>query len=363
MRIRFEFFIALGCFAILVGLTFAHESLRRARAPSTHSSFDRGEHGYRALYELLRREGIVVTRNTHRHAHLLGTRGTLVMAIAPYEYADGAAGLAPAELQAVRDYVREGGEAVILAPPYGSDVDHSFGIPNSVERDGAPRHAATIARRFSGIGAIEGDFATVFPFAAKLRAVPDAATGAGIVAMEYSLGRGRMIVLTDPDVFSNRHLGNAQNARFAVALFAQSPAPVAFDETLHGYMRSSGAWAALPIPVRIAIALAGFAIALTVVGQALREAPPVSLRRTKDPDSAAYIAALAGLYRRAGATATALRLLTNEAMRDTAVAVVRTDSATDLEARAELSRLRQLVQPSRADLVRAAHLSGQMREG
>jgi hypothetical protein len=73
---------------------------------------------------------------------------------------------------------------------------------------------------------------------------------------------------------------------------------VAFDEYRHGYGAQRSIWSILPLPVRIACALAILALLLAIAGANIRFAPPIVREPPNDRDSSAYIVSMARLHAR-----------------------------------------------------------------
>ncbi|MDP9025398.1 MAG: hypothetical protein M3N13_08500, partial [Candidatus Eremiobacteraeota bacterium] len=75
-----DLLVGIGALVLVVVLTVARASVEPKTTFSTPASFDTGRYGYRAVYELLRREHILVTRFTKNHRFLNKRVGTLVLA-------------------------------------------------------------------------------------------------------------------------------------------------------------------------------------------------------------------------------------------------------------------------------------------
>jgi hypothetical protein len=73
---------------------------------------------------------------------------------------------------------------------------------------------------------------------------PIVAADDGMLVAELRTNRGRLVVLSDPDVIQNHAIGESDNAAFAVALINRlrgRNGKVVFDETVHGYVEPAGA--------------------------------------------------------------------------------------------------------------------------
>jgi hypothetical protein len=126
------------------------------------------------------------------------------------------------------------------------------------------------------------------------------------------LGRGRVVVLSDPQALGNGNLGKADNGRLAADLISLAPegAPVLFDEFHHGAGGTTPSitdWVTTPWG-----AVLGWALAVSYVGLLLRSrvfGPQISLAPGRERSTAEYAEAVGTLLRRAGARATTLRVL------------------------------------------------------
>ncbi|MBC5815277.1 MAG: DUF4350 domain-containing protein [Candidatus Eremiobacteraeota bacterium] len=368
--------LGIGALVLIIFLTLARASQEPKATFSTPASFDTGRYGYRAFYELLRREGVPVTRFTKDHHFLNRQIGTLVLAQSAFDALAGGPGVSRNDLISIKDWIRHGGTLVVLAPPYGSPEDTLVGIPAS-KKSKTTYHEAVPFSSFPGmrgVSRIAGNFANLFALDASQKAVPLLQTHEGLAALTYHLGPGKVIVFTDPGIFSNGLLTHENNAQFAVQLFAALPAPVAFDETVHGYGEGQSLWEALPWPVHVAVFFAAFALLLGVVGNIWRFAPPLVSERQSERDSSAYITSMANLLARARASGKAMRDDADCALRAVRRAcgvsdrtkvvafLARLQDPHHREAVLELDRLRDLEKPSDAELLRAGILCSQLRK-
>lgn len=144
---------------------------------------------------------------------------------------------------------------------------------------------------------------------------------AGPLALEIPVGRGRLIAVADGALLSNSQLPRSENAVFLADLLAHYSAPggrVLFDEFHHGDEASvdGSVWEDLGRPLQLALVQLLFgALALAVLLSG-RFGPPVPLVRSAARSSADYVGSLASLYRRAGASHTALETLYRQFLRD-----------------------------------------------
>ena len=362
---------------ILLVLAFA-QSARDVEVPvSSPSSYDTGRYGYRALYELLKREHLEPRRFTRDHHFLKDETGTLVVAQSAFDaLAAQKAGIARNDVLAIKGWVQRGGHAVVLAPPYGNELDTLLGIPASRPM----RKRQTAAYPFAampqtrGVRSVSGAYAQDFAWEAAPKAVPLLATHSGIVGMRYRLGNGTVTVFTDPFIFSNEHLAQTGNARFAVQLLSAHPGGIAFDETIHGFGVTQSLWEALPWTVQWGVVLLGTALILGIAGNVVRFAPALKLERVDERDSSAYITSMANLFMHARAKEKTLRDVALSALRTVRrnLGIAERTPVKALLARIgdpgqrsevlELDRLGDRRDPTDSELLRAGALAAHLRK-
>ncbi len=144
---------------------------------------------------------------------------------------------------------------------------------------------------------------------------------AGPLALLIPVGKGRLIAVADGAVFSNSQLSRSENAVFLADLLAHYAAPggrILFDEYHHGDAADAGGsvWEDLGRPLQLALIQLCFAALALLVLLSVRFGPPVPPVRLLARSSADYVGSLASLYRRAGASQTALETLYRQFLRD-----------------------------------------------
>ncbi len=134
----------------------------------------------------------------------------------------------------------------------------------------------------------------------------------GIVAASWPVGQGIVFVLTDPNIFSNAKLLEADNVAFAYNLsrWRAGHGTVYFDEFHHGFSsaptlvsamrRSAAGWG---------IYQAVLAVLVVVLGRALRFGSPVPAFTRRRRSVLEYVRSVANLYRAAQARAAVLEVL------------------------------------------------------
>ena len=144
---------------------------------------------------------------------------------------------------------------------------------------------------------------------------------AGPLALVVPVGKGRLIAVADGAVFSNSQLARSENAVFLADLLAHYGKPggrVLFDEYHHGDASSAdgSVWADLGRPLQLALIQLCFAALGLLALLSVRFGPPVPAVQMIARSSADYVGSLASLYRRAGASHTALETLYRQFLRD-----------------------------------------------
>ncbi|MDQ2818342.1 MAG: DUF4350 domain-containing protein [Candidatus Eremiobacteraeota bacterium] len=371
--------VALGLLARL------HASNQQAAAyVDTHSSYDVRSGGYAAWYEMLRREGVRVERFERRPAYLDAATDALILAppaAAPGDLrAASAWGYEPVDYAALAGWVSRGGRLIFVS-------DHTAAapalrLPHTVRsaraKDAAVRVFWTpLAARVSHVAG-RGD--ARIALGATGAAVPVLGDAAGAVMVQYRLGRGRVIALTDPTLFTNGEVGKADNARLAYDIAAVGPRGVtAFEEWSHGHAAGDSLWGILPPPMRSGLSIAALALGLVLVGTGWRFGPATKLHENVDRTSFEYLDSMATLLARGRAGRIAIGDLVGAqitaAARDVglpATASFQTlvervargpDGLGRAAALADLHRLAAYAHPTDDEVVRAARIALSLRKG
>ena len=158
------------------------------------------------------------------------------------------------------------------------------------------------------------------------RKTPDGITlfgdDSGPFILSVVAGKGRLIVVADSWFASNYNLPRADNAVFLANILRDHAHPgdrILFDELHNGggvEGESYTLWGALGQPLKLAAVqfLCAFFILIGVV--AVRFGTPTPLLQGVTRTSGEYVNSLAGLYRRARASTTALETLYRQFLRD-----------------------------------------------
>ena len=293
MKARLDIVAFVGCVGLLVLLGYERTKVTTPHV-SVYSTYDTGPNGYRALYEVLRRAGVSVSRFERNVPTLEPSIKTLI--ITGYEDDLSAKPIDSHDADALRAFVRNGGRVVAIDTQFAGADDITPAAGTSLPANGTA--AVVLARNAftAGVGSVRGSIGWVFPFKDP-HGIPLLANAHGSVAVWYRFGRGEVIAITAPALFGNAQLRNADNLRFAYNAIA-GHGTAAFDEYVHGYDDRIGAWAALPTPVHAAIWIVIAIGAIALIGANVPFAPPYLPDPPDERTSADYINAIAELMRR-----------------------------------------------------------------
>ncbi len=331
-------------------------------SPSTYSSYDTGPNGYRAVYEVMRREGVSAGRLEKDLGTLHAFSGTLLLSPGEIELVNGqfTGVVAKSDAALLKRLVQSGANLVVLGagPLFPREA---LALPATT-----PIRLASTAQAIGGdtltegVARVTGSFTNAFTWTSKRHVRRLLLVDERPVAIAYRIGRGNVIAIAAPGVFSNDVLASDQNARFAYDVLSEKR-PVLFDESVHGYTRSDSMWGVLPASVHDAVWIALLVLVLAVFGGLFRSAPPIALAPARLRDSAAYIASMAALLRRAHAGSAAIDRFAREAQR---VARMRPSAAQRSEIAVSLARLEAIrsdSHPSERELLEAANLTTYLR--
>ncbi|HVR45843.1 MAG TPA: DUF4350 domain-containing protein [Candidatus Binatia bacterium] len=297
--LRLDVVILVACAAVLALLAYERGVTEGEHRASVYSTYDTGPNGYRALYEVLSAAGVPVRRFQRALPLLDPSVRTLV--ITGYEEDPSAKPLGEQDAVWLRDFVTKGGRLVAIDAEFAGPQDVAPGVGttvrSSVLRQAQDDNAIPLAHNTftAGITRLRGTIGWIFPFHDPR--VPLLANDKGVVAAFYRVGRGQVVAVTAPAIFSNAQLRNADNVRFAYNAVA-GDGDVAFDEYVHGYNDAETMWQALPAAVHAAVWISIGLILVALVGANVPFAPPYLANSPDERDSSHYIAALAELMRR-----------------------------------------------------------------
>jgi hypothetical protein len=326
----------VGALVVLVALITPQPDASRAGDPRL-SSYHTGALGAKLLYETAERLGWRVSRRDEEAAPARGDGRTIHAVLAP------PLPVTPAEAHAYLEAVRAGdgllfvlNERDALADSLGVSHSAAGGTMDPVEADvaGCPQGRDLIpplwldgkvhlwSLRWKGepprdrIGFVTAK--SDVPVGRDSSAVPVAQRGGGDAAVGFALGRGRVVVVADPDLLRNdviRRCGWGADVRAVRMLEWLSDGgdaartALVFDEYHQGYGHMAsmpGAISEFLVDHPLGRTLLQLALAALVLLLALgpRPVPPVDVLRVERRDPLEQIDALAHAYEQVHATRT-----------------------------------------------------------
>jgi hypothetical protein len=327
--------IFLAAVAILTAVTlFQQQQPPAAPLPDSYSSYDTAAGGYRALYELLEREGVPVERYEQQAGLLDGAIGTLVYS-EPLPWDSRRIASTENDARALEAWVRAGGTFVYFGYDNGAAkakiMAQPFARPAAKKRHHPMLAGELREAGVSQLGAIASDMR--WKLRKGVRVLYD--DGRGPVVIAYPFGKGHLVETTDETLFDNANLARGDRGRLALALIAPPGrhGTIWFYETVHGYLAPLHWYAIGPRAFLYALIGATIVMLVAIAGAAVRLGPPVAPTPRDDRTSADFIDALATLFERGKASREALAA----AVRSTSRAVARKAGLSGDPAPAEIA--------------------------
>lgn len=223
----------------------------------------------------------------------------------------------PDEAQQLNSWLAAGGVVVYAGEAGDLLLNQQFGLKWSTDTaPNATMHPA--APILGGVAALTGrDEARALATSAAQVPLVRNASGA-VVALQQTVGRGQLMVLTDPLILCNGYLEQKDNGRFAADLMAMTPpgGRVWFDEFHHGAAATQSpltAWMTTPWGMALLAAVLILFMGLALRGRAF--GPRIPLVARSDRSSAEYATAVGSLLHRTGARRLTLETLLTAARR------------------------------------------------
>jgi hypothetical protein len=244
-----EIAIVVCGLAVLIAIAIA----QTVSPPSTYSTYDTGRNGYRALYDVLAREGVPVRRFGRPVAELPAKVRVFAITSTLPETSSGEAYASydRHDISRLRSFAAHGGRILLFVTP-------------------------------------DSQFATLFAHRA---------------------------VELDVENYTNLQLSKHPERALRIYELVAKLGAVAFDERIHGYEGGRSTWSVLPNPVRAAFWVAMLTLAIVLVDANVRWLPPIPATPPEDRDSSAYIASMASLLRRARAASAAIARFAEDVLR------------------------------------------------
>jgi hypothetical protein len=288
-------------FVVIVGID-AYQKLRKQPGPP--STYNAASAGYKALYLWLRELGVPAERWERPLTEL--TREVEVILMTPPRF-----GPEPDELKALDTWVRDGGTLVLVSSPLNAFAKH-FGFEPKMRSHDQKKEEKTLSflpgPYIRGQRKITSELHLPID-SAKPEAIVHARDAFGNLIVAKEDGKGRVIEIADPSLFSNLHLREGDHARLAldVLLTHLGEGQLLFDEYHHGYGRVNSV-AAYIFESGTFVPLLQVALLLLVLWAAAgrRFGPARPMLRETERSSMEYIRAMAQLFQRVKARRLAL---------------------------------------------------------
>lgn len=292
---------------VIIGLNLiltAPPSVVENEASGSRSSYKGSPYGTLAYHDLLAAQGHRVSRHELPYADLKDTSIATFIVVAP----DATIGMTEEDIDALGDWVRKGGQAVIVDRYVNLQVE-GLSIETGSQVFGTPK-AASVSRLSQGVEKLKlTEYATSVDDAEALAVVHFTVNNQAML-IDRSYGEGRITVLTEPYIIQNNGIREADNLALALNLVGtpEAAGAVAFDEYHHGFgsTGSSGSRdlrgyiAGTPVPwIIIQLAILGFVIAVTLGSRFGR---PVPLHRERRTSALEFVSSMANIQRLAKAS-------------------------------------------------------------
>lgn len=303
--------VIAGLFVALIALNFLFFVERTAddesEASANRSSYRATAYGTLAFYTLLNECGFRASRLEKPFTELSEHEADILVIIAPPEP------LNPSqqELESLEHWVEAGGVAVIIDREIqvtigDAEVNTGVAISNTTARPMQPTPFTRGVERLSLSG-----LATRVEIVGKAAAY-HIGDGPAAVLADARVGKGRLVLLTDPYVVANNGLPEADNVIAALNLFADQPGgKIAFDEYHHGYGRSMTGGGLMAYfrgtPVPWMLAQAALIAAVVVYSFGRRFARPIPLRQERRTTNLEFVSSMANITRLAQASDLAMQ--------------------------------------------------------
>jgi hypothetical protein len=286
MRMKLFGALLVLLFVVIVGID-AYQKIRRQSGPP--STYNAASAGYKALYLWLRELGVPAERWERPLTELTRETDVLVM-ISPR------LGPGPDELKALETWIRDGGTLISISSPLDPFARHL--VSDRKVRDHDRKEA----------GHKESWSFQPGPYIRGQRTILSK-IHLGAESGRPEQGKGRVITIFDPSLFSNLYLRSGDHARLAldVLLTHLGDGQLLIDEYHHGYGRvTSVAAYVFQSGAFVPLLQAMFLVLLLWAVAGRRFGPARPLRREMDRSSMEYVRAMAQLFQRVKARRLAL---------------------------------------------------------
>jgi hypothetical protein len=288
-------------FIVIVGID-AYQKIRKQPGPP--STYNAASSGYKALYLWLREIVVPVKRWESPLTELPRETGVLVM-MSPR------LGPGLGELKALETWIRGGGTLVLVSSPWNAFAKH-FGFEMKMRLHDQKKDEES--QSFQPGPYIRGQrtiMSKIHPGidSKKPQAIVHSRDAFGNLIVVLEEGKGWVIMVADPSLFSNLHLKEGDHARLALDLLLThlGEGMLLIDEYHHGYGRVTSV-AAYIFQSEAMVPLLQVVLLILVLWAAVgrRFGPARPLPRETERSSMEYVRAMAQLFQRVKARRLAL---------------------------------------------------------
>ncbi len=303
--------LVAGLFAVLIALNFLFFVDKSAdeenELSGNRSSYRASPYGTLAFYTLLKESGYRVSRFEKPFTELRPHDPDTLVIVAPPD------ALKPSEQEigSLEKWVEAGGVAVII----DREIDVTIGGVEISTRSAEPGSNVQPIQPTPYTRGV--DRLSPSEYATRVRVYGKAATyhigdGKAAVLADARVGKGRLILLTDPHVVANNGLPEADNVVAALNLFADHPGgKIAFDEYHHGYGASTTSGGLMDYfrgtPVPWMMWQAALIAVVVVYSYGRRFARPIPLRQERRTTNLEFVSSMANITRLACASDLAMQ--------------------------------------------------------
>lgn len=304
--------LILFFFLLIVGVNFVFMNEEQENKENeqfgNRSSYRSTPYGTMAYYTLLEEGGYQVTRLEKPYTNLKDRSdiGTLVIiSLPPLSNPN------EEEFAALNEWVESGKQLIIIDREIAVEIGNMTAQTGSEFGESAPRvlQPTLYARGVESIN--------LSKYASRVKVEKGAATyllgdDKGAILADAEVGKGRVVMLTDPFIVANNGIDKGDNVALAVNLFVNSPAgKIAFDEYHHGYGSTGEEGSAMAYfngtPVKWIYWQCLLITALLVYTYGRRFARPIPLRGERRTTNLEFVSSMANITRLAKASDLAMQ--------------------------------------------------------
>lgn len=298
--------LIVALFLLLVALNFVFfidkSGMEEDELTADRSSYRSTPYGTLAFYSLLQESRYNVTRFEKPFTELKAQEpGTLFVIAPPDTHSPD-----QDEFEALNKWVEAGGLLIIIDRDINVSVGDAAMRTEHADSKSSVRVLQPTPLTRSVRRVALSEYATRVKIDSRALTYHIGDDQAAVVA-DAQVGKGRVVLLTDPYVVANNGISQDDNVILALNLLAERPAgKIAFDEYHHGYGASTAGEGLMAYfrgtPVPWMMAQAGLIAAVVVYSYGRRFGRPIPLRRERRTTNLEFVSSMANITRLAHAT-------------------------------------------------------------